>query len=113
MYIHIKKDLGDVTGANIGIDYNYKLFFIFTGIQKQEQVLPLVQFIMILIPIIISCGVIFVLYKKRKQRKTIIPPTPSQAEINKVFPKAPRESVEDAMRQKIDMLTQKDRRNND
>jgi len=70
LYINVKKTLENATGANIGIDYNYKLFLIFTGSEdKQEQTSFFNQWMIFLaIPFIIMIPVI-VIYKNKSHKK--------------------------------------------
>jgi len=63
--INIKKQLLNATGANIGIDYDYKLFIIFTG--EKPSNINLLQLMFVFIPVGIG-GVVFVVYKKRNNK---------------------------------------------
>lgn len=65
VYIHITKDMENATGANIGIDYNYKLFIIFTGETKQSMFFS--QWMIMLLPIVPIIGILFFYKSKKKQ----------------------------------------------
>jgi len=71
VYINVKKDLGDVSGANIGIDYNYKLFFVFTGEQDQGFILTqgMIIFMFIGSGGIIGCVSCVFYIRKRRHKK--------------------------------------------
>lgn len=72
VYINVKKDLGDVTGAQVGIEYNYKLFLVFTGEQEQGFVLTQTMMIFILIlPGSIIGGVSIFYIRKRRHKEPV------------------------------------------
>jgi len=62
--INIKKQLLDVSGAHIGIDYDYKLFIIFKGSKNTE--FDMSQLIYVFIPVGIFGVVLFVYKTKHK-----------------------------------------------
>jgi hypothetical protein len=67
LYIHITKDMSNVTGANIGIDYLYKIFIIFTGETRSGMVFSQWMFLLLLIP----GGIGSLLFYKTKKKKHI------------------------------------------
>lgn len=68
VYINIKKTIENATGANIGIDYNYKLFILFNGELKQGLSFGLWMFIPISLGVCI--GTVFILNTIHKKKKT-------------------------------------------
>lgn len=72
VYIHITKEIENATGANIGIDYNYKLFIKFTGEIKQGILFS--QWMILLIPIFSIISIVFFYTTKKKHKKTVIKP---------------------------------------
>ena len=67
LYINVKKTIENATGANIGIDYNYKLFLIFTGELKQGIVFS--TWMIVPIPVILITGTSLAIYKKKHHKK--------------------------------------------
>lgn len=80
IYINVRKTLENATGANIGIDYNYKLFLIFKGELDEGFILSTYQMMMIPIPIFVG-GIIFSVYKRKKNKKKIKAPKAPKAPI--------------------------------
>jgi len=64
LYINVKKTIENATGANVGIDYSYKLFIIFYGKYAPNTSL-LNTLILIIIPATAIGVTIVVVYKKR------------------------------------------------
>jgi len=105
VYINVKKDLGDATGAQIGIDYNYKLFLIFTGELKQESFISSF-FLLLIIPASVIIGTSLLFHKKKKSKKVNVVPdiNPIRTNENKERKTFKDKSIPDdnAMRQRID-----------
>lgn len=81
VYINVRKTLENATGANIGIDYSYKLFLIFDG--ELSEGLEINSFYLIPIPVVIV-GIVFTVYRK-KHPKIKTPKAPKKTpkpEIN-------------------------------
>jgi len=109
VYINIRKDYEEVTGLNIGIDYNYKLFFVFTGELQEEKQGSSVSILSLvfMIPVAIFISAVALLYKHRNPKKASVTPDTKPGRNN------PRKSLketldDDVMRQKIDGLLEED-----
>lgn len=107
VYIHITKTMENATGANIGIDYNYKLFIIFTG-EKNSFVIS--QYIIYAIPVISIIGLISIYKTKKKHAKKIVKINKKPEPIKTVYytklneEKTTRLSDDVDINQKIDKL---------
>lgn len=112
LYIHIRKDLGDVTGAVIGIDYNYKLFLVFTGVIEQEQNIALGLFLLLFMPSWVVLGIGFVLYKRKHKKIDIIPdtsPVYTNKDNTEIISEDKSVLDKDSMHQRVDdLLRRKD-----
>ena len=113
LYINIRKDMKTATGVNIGIDYNYKLFIIFTG--ELEDRIDFSQWISLLIPIS-AMGIFAIFHKVTEERR----PTVSYSgeknikkkDVEPIYIKAERPQIiqedevtaEGDMRQRIDNM---------
>jgi len=71
-YINIKKDVTGESGAQIGIDYNYKLFIVFTGEPKEQGLVFSQWMLYILIPAIIIGGSLIVFSRRKHKKKDIV-----------------------------------------
>lgn len=111
VYINTRKDLGDVTGTHIGIDYDYKLFLVFTGELQEEKQEDSISnlFILLIIPLSIGIGtILFHIGKGNKSKKDKVTPStyPIHAKGNNQI-KTSKDKLtldDDAMRQKIDNI---------
>ena len=108
LYINIKRDMGDVSGVNIGIDYNYKLFIIFTGKNEQKAEIFKGWMFYLMIPFnIISISM--VVYIRKKNKKPIVKP-----KITDALPVIPKKEFKEKkkevidIRQKIDDILERD-----
>ena len=72
LYINVRKSIENATGMQIGINYDYKLFVIFTGELKQESDIS-AFFLLLIIPIgIIAVGASISFHKRKKSKNTRI-----------------------------------------
>lgn len=114
MYLNIGKDLGSATGAQIGINYDYKLFIIFTG-EKQGFTLSLGNMLIpiIIIAIITVIIALFALIRRRRhnapKKENIPKPEPIKTNPNPISKIGDIKSTNIVTSAQIDKLL-KDRR---
>jgi len=107
LYINVRKDLGNATGVQIGIDYDYKLFIIFTGELKQEN-LVFSLWMLLLIPIPIVGGTL-ILYKNKKLKKVKVIPNANSIHVNNPGKTIKNKPIldDDAIRQRLDNILER------
>lgn len=106
VYIHIKKTTENATGMQIGINYNYKLFLIFTG--ELEQGIVFSTWMLIPIPFVIG-GILFITYKQKRRKDPFkIKDTGDSFEIKRTKPNVVKPDDNPLLHQKIDKLTDPD-----
>lgn len=82
LYINIKKSLDNKTGARIGIDYNYKLFIIFSGKVSQGASFIIGGWFIVPLALIIGIVSVSVVYAIKRRK-----PKPSAVQAPKQAPK--------------------------
>jgi len=106
LYINVRRGTGDVTGAQICIDYDYKIFLIFTGKLQVEEGFFKEWMLLVSIPIIVSI-VGFAIYKqKRKGDPFKIKKQIDPFEIRTAKSKTHEKGTDAILHQKIDKLTE-------